>query len=207
MPLTDHIHDLIRAWEAGVLTFGEFQGQILMNLWKLPAAQKRAALDELSAHANEDVRKAAAELLLLARHEELSINFNYVKQNSPLRPGVRLELFDGYDYHSSAGKPWWLNGHDCYGAIFLGFVSCGENTIPAGLVEFDEPIALVGHKGRYGVLRAGCDSNSVAWAETEGVVAVHVVEALPEDPISIRSLLDPSHATETHATYRINPAP
>jgi hypothetical protein len=34
-----------------------------------------------------------------------------------------MELFGGYDYYSSGGKPLWLKGRDCDNATFLGFAS------------------------------------------------------------------------------------
>ena len=206
MTTTEDIDRLIDAWEAGIFTSTEFQDKLMTVVWALPAAEKRAALQALAAHLNEDVRHAARELQVFARHEALSRDFDYVRANSPLRPGVRLELFGGYDYYSTEGKPWWLNGHECYRAIFLGFASFGENAIPAGLVEFDEAIDLPGHKGRFGVLRTSYDSHTFAWGEAEGVVAVHVREALPEDLASIRSSLDLALAAETHASYRVEQA-
>lgn len=141
------------------------------------------------------------------RHEQLSKDLDYVRQNSPLRPGMRVELFGGYDYYSSDGKPRWLNGRDCYRAEFLGFASCGEDTIPVGLVEFDEPVELPGHKGRYGILRTSYSSHGFAWGETEDTVEVHLTEALPEDFAAIRSDLTADSAAETHATYRVEAAP
>ncbi len=204
MATNDDIDRLIAAWEAGIFTFTEFQDKLMTLVWALPAAEKRAAMEVLTAHANEDVRQAALELQVFARHEALSRNFDYVRQNSPLRPGARLELFAGYDYHSTEGKPWWLDGHECYRATFLGFASLGENTIPAGLVEFDQTIELPGHKGRFAVLRTSYDSHSFAWGEPDGVVSVHVREALPPDLASIRSSLDLTLATETHASYRVD---
>ena len=158
----------------------------------------------LSADANEDIRRVALEFQIFERHAELSRNIDYVRQNSPLRPGVRLELFGGYDYYSSDGKPWWLNGRDCYKAAFLGFASCGENTIPAGLVEFDEAIEIPGHIGRYGVLLARHGSlDSFTWGQTEDTVAVYVTEAPPEDLSAIRCDRAFAAALETHATYRV----
>ncbi len=127
------------------------------------------------------MREAASECGLFTHHHELSWNLDYIRLNSPLQPGVRLELFGGYDYYSTDGKPWRLNGQDCYRATFLRFASRGENTIPAGLVEFDEVIERPGYKGRIGVLLASFGSNFVAWLAAEDDVAVYVTEALPED--------------------------
>src|ERR1700722_864278 len=124
----DEIHRLIGAMAQNILTSPEFSCQMMGLLWKLPFAERHIALDELSTHANEYVRDAASELKIFMHHEQLSRNFEYVRENSPLRPGMRLELFGGYDYYSSNGNPWWLNGRDCYRGTFLGFGSCGENT-------------------------------------------------------------------------------
>ena len=78
--------------EGDCLTSGEFASQLMGHLWGLPLAQRHAALEELSAHPNEDVRNAAVELQGFMRHEQLSKNLDYIRRNSPLRPGVRLEL-------------------------------------------------------------------------------------------------------------------
>jgi hypothetical protein len=116
----------------------------------------------LLAHTDPDVRQAAQEFQGSARHEELSKSLDYISRTSPLRKGVRLELFGGYDYYSTEGKPGWLNGRDCYRATFLGFAARGEDTIPAGLIEFDETIEVPGHRGRFGVLLASYSMNSAA---------------------------------------------
>jgi hypothetical protein len=153
---------LIRLWEDNAITFGELQSQLMALIWKLPVAERHAALETLSGHANADIRTTASEFKILMRNEALSKNLDYVRQNSPLRPGVRLELFGGYDYYSTEGKPWWLNGHDCYKATFLGFAPRGDDKIPAGLVEFDEVLDLPGHNGRYGVLLTSYGLDSAA---------------------------------------------
>jgi hypothetical protein len=200
MTQTEEMHRLIDAWERNVITSLEFQNEMMLHLRTLPLAERGAALEALSAHPNEDIRRVALEFRIFERNEELSKNLDYVREKSPLRPGVRLELFGGYDYYSSQGKPWWLNGRDCYKAAFLGFASCGENTIPAGLVEFDEAIEIPGHTGRYGVLLARHGSlDSFTWGQAEDTVAVYVTESPPEDLSAIRS----ERALETHATYRV----
>ena len=202
-PLNEEIHRLIHAWESNCLCFIEFEDQMWGQLWKLPLAEKRAVLTALSAHANEDIRKAAFELEAMVRYGELSKDFDYVRENSPLHPGIRLQLFGGYDYDSSGGKPWWLNGRICYTATFLGFASYDENTSPAGLVEFDEVIEVPGHKGRYGVLLTSYGPDHAAWERSEGLVTVHVTEAPPEDLSFLQSFRASAFAIETHATYRI----
>jgi hypothetical protein len=204
MPLNEEIHRLIHAWERTCLGFTEFENHMWGQLCKLPLPEKRAVLATLSAHANEDVQKAAFELETMVRQEELSKNLDYVRENSPLHRGVRLELFGGYDYGSSGGKPWWLNGRDCYTATFLAFVSYGENTIPAGLVEFDEVVEVPGHRGRYGVLLASFGSDSVAWEQSNGLVVVYISETLPEDLSFLRCSHTSATAIETHATYRVS---
>jgi hypothetical protein len=175
----------------------------MVRLWSLPLIARRAALEALSAHADKDVRNAALEIEAMARNEKLSKDLDYVRQNSPRRRGTRLELFGGYDYYSSEGKPWWLNGRDCYRATFLAFASRGEDTIAAGLVEFDEAIDVPGHKGRYGILLASFGLRTVAWQQTEGDVVVHVTETFPEDLAFIRSSKALDAALETNATYRV----
>jgi len=114
-----------------------------------------------------------------------------------------MELFGGYDYYSSGGKPLWLKGRDCHNATFLGFASSGENTIPVVLVKLDDFLELSRHKSSFAIQRTMYGSDSFAWGQPEGVVEVHVMEALPEDFISIRSRLTSAFATETHASYRI----
>ena len=141
---------------------------------------------------------------IFLHHETLSKNLEHVQEISPLRPGVRLVLFGGYDYYASEGKPWWLNDRECYTATFLRFLSRGDNAIPAGLVEFDEVIELPPYKGHYGVLLANYSASDVAWSQAEDDVVVYVTEAVPEDVSFFRfdgrASPDPF---ETHATYRI----
>ena len=199
--LAEKFHHLIRLWERECLASNEFFDQMLDHLQKLPVPEKRATVEALAAHVNPDIRRMAAEFQVILHHKELSRNPDYVRQHSPLRPGTRLELFGGYDYYSTRGKPWWLNGREYYQAIFLGFAFRGENMILAGLVEFDEVIDVPGHKGRYGILLAGYSSLSVAWGQTEDTVAVYLVEALPEDLAAASFSYD--SAIETHATYRV----
>jgi hypothetical protein len=199
----EEIHQLIRAWEENYFTSLEFQDRVLGQLRELPAAEQHSMLESLSAHADEVVRNVALEFRQLQRHEALSKDIDYVRRNSPLRPGIRLELFGGYDYYASEGKPAWLNGRECYKATFLGFTSYGEDTIPVALVEFDELIEVFGQKGRYGILFGTYASDWVAWSQTDDVVAVCVKEALPEDVTLIRSFRASDAVVETHATCRI----
>jgi hypothetical protein len=204
MALPEDLRRLIQAMERNLITSGEFFGKIWTRLSNLPSAEKKVLLEELLAHPDEDVRDAAKECGLMMHHGELSKNLDYIQQNSPLRRGVSMELFGGYDYYSSGGKPLWLNGRDCYNATFLGFASFGENTIPVALVKLDDFVELPPHKGSFAILRATYASDSFAWGKPEGTpVEVHVMEALPEDLTSIRSRLTSAFATETHATYRI----
>ena len=86
----------------------------------------------------------------------------------------------------------------------VAFVSYGENTIPAGLVEFDEVVEVPGHRGRYGVLLASFGSDSVAWEQSNGLVVVYVTETLPEDLSFLRCSHTSATAIETHATYRVS---
>jgi hypothetical protein len=110
----------------------------------------------------------------------------------------------GYDFYSSGGKPWWLNGRDCYRATFRHFAPRGEGTIAAGVVEFDEALHIGDYKGRYGVLLASYSASSVAWLTPEDTVVVYVSEPLPQDVSAYRfdgrASPDP---VETHATYRL----
>jgi hypothetical protein len=205
--LTAELAELIRDWEQGSLAHGEFFDRMLKCLWPLAPAAKQVALEALSAHADEGVRRAASECGSFLRNEALSRDLDHVHRNSPLRPGVRLALFGGYDYYSSGGKPYWLNGRDCYRATFLRFAPHDEDLIPAGLVEFDEVIDMPGHKGRYGILLATYGLDFVAWTQPEADVVVYVTEAMPEN-LSVfrfdgRASPDP---IETHATYRIEEA-
>jgi hypothetical protein len=202
MTETEEIHRLIDAFENNTFTTGEFQNLVIVQLRKLSAAQLRDALETLSAHGHEDVRKVAVEFRLLQRHEALSKSIDYIRRISPLRPGSRLKLSGGYDYYSPQG-PAWLKGRDCYRATFLRFASWGENTIPTALVEFDEIIEGPGYKGRYGVLFARFGPTSIAWDEREDVVEVYVKEALPDDVSLIRFYRASDSVVETHATYRI----
>jgi hypothetical protein len=204
MTMSEKIDDLIRARIENSVTSLEFTMHLLRNLQELPLATREATLEVLSAHVREEVREAASECRLFMRHQELSWNLDYIRQNSPLRPGSRLELFGGYDYYSADGKPWWLNGRDCYRATFLSFASRGENTIPAGLVEFGEAVERPGHKGRYGVLLANYGTHSAAWIPAEDDVVVYVTEVPPEDvsPFRFDGRASPD-PIETHATYRV----
>lgn len=203
MTLDEEFHRVIRAWDEDRLTLGELLNEMMAQLGRLPSPEAYAAVEELSAHPDADIREAALECRGLMRHAELSKDIEYIRKNSPLEPGARLELFGGYDYYSSEGKPWWLGGKECYRATFIGFASYGEGTIPAALVEFDDIVDVPGHKGRFGILRTSYGPRSFAWEEPEDVVEVHVTETLPEDLASIRHRLTADFAAETHATYRL----
>src|ERR1700722_16646177 len=100
MTQPEAIQRLIDAKEGNCFTSMEFYGHMLDQLWKLPAAARPGVLEELSAHADEDVRQAALDFQTFARHEALSKDLDYVRRHSPLRPGTRLELFGGYDYYA-----------------------------------------------------------------------------------------------------------
>jgi hypothetical protein len=203
MSSTNDLDDAVSAWEAGSLTHLEFVMRTLTGLQTLSPEERPSALERLSAHANEGVRDAASECRGFLQHEALSKDLRHIREISPLRPGVRLALFGGYDYYASEGRPWWLNGRECYRATFLRFASRGDDAIPAALVEFDEVIDVAPHKGRYGVLLASYSSNSVAWSQTEDNVVVYAAEALPEDASAFRFDRRTPDPIETHATYRI----
>jgi hypothetical protein len=49
------------------------------------------------------------------------------------------------------------------------------------LVKLDDFLELSRHKGSFAILRTMYGSDSFAWGQPEGVVEVHVMEALPED--------------------------
>jgi hypothetical protein len=211
MTQNEAIRRLIDDKEANCFTSMEFWNHMLDQLWKLPAATRPGVLAELSAHADEDVRRAALDFQTFARHDALSKDLDYVRQHSPLRPGTRLELFGGYDYHADGGKLAWLNGQECYRATFLGFAARGDGMIPAALVAFDEPVDVPGHKGRYGILLGTYGLDSIAWGRTDDVVEVHVTDVPPDgvtgdltgDLRAIRFARDPVSALETHATCRV----
>lgn len=203
MALPEDLRHFIQAKVRNAITLGEFFDKMCTHLSDLSPAEKKVLLEELLAHPDQDVRDAAKEYGLMMHHEELSKNLDYILENSPLRPGVWLELYGGYDYFSSGGKPLWLNGRDCYNATFLRFASFGQDTIPVALVKLDDFVELPSHKGSFAILRATYSSHSFAWGEPEGTVQVHIMEALPKDLNSIRSRLTFDFATEAHATYRI----
>jgi hypothetical protein len=203
MTETEEIHQLLRLWGENYFTSTEFQNHMFVALEKLAPTERQDVLETLSADADDDIRNVAAEFRLIKHYEGLSKDIDYVRRHTPLRPGCRLELFDGYDYHSTEGKPAWLNGRECYRATFLRLTSYGEHTIPVALVEFDEIVEGPDYKGRYGVLFASWGSGLVAWSEAEGVTSVYVCEALPEDETTIRFWRGSASAAETHATYRI----
>jgi hypothetical protein len=204
MTLDESIRDLLGAWKNGELTLMEFSAKVAGELRKLPGNARDDVLNELSADADENVKSTAAECRTLLHHETLSKDLDFIRQNSPLRPGVRLELFGGYDFYSSDGKPWWLDGRDCYRATFLHFAPRGEGTIAAGVVEFDEALHVGEYKGRFGVLLTSYSVSSPAWLTPEDTVVVYVAESLPQDVSSYRfdgrASPDP---VETHATYRL----
>jgi len=152
MAVPEEIRRLIHAMERNSVTQGEFLDKIWTRLSHLSSAERKVVLEELLAHPDEDVRNAAKECRSLMHYGELSKSLEYIQQNSPLRPGVSMELFGGYDYYSSGGNPLWLDGRDCYHATFLRFASSGENTIPMALVKFDEFVELPRHKGSFAIL-------------------------------------------------------
>jgi hypothetical protein len=200
---SEEIHSLIRALQRGVITQGEFSSKLWARLFNLSSAERPALFEELFAHPDKSVRHQAESCRLMIHYGELSQDLNYIRQNSPLKPGVQLELFGGYDHVYTPGGSWWLNGRECYDATFLGFASSGENTIPVALVKLKDFVDLPGHKGSFAILRTTYGTDSFAWGQPEGTAEVHIMEALPQEVISIQSRLKSDFATETHATYRI----
>jgi hypothetical protein len=181
----------------------EFFNSMLEALENLPAGEKQAILGALAGHRSERVREEVVHVQAFVRNQESSRDFEQVQRNSPLHPGIRLELFSG-DVDSSGERPLWPRGQECRGATFVRFERLGENLAPVALVEFDEVIDMAGHKGRYGILfaRYGCDSP--AWALPEGSVAMCVVETLPND---IEDFCAGRAFTERHACYRVKETP
>jgi len=198
------IDRIVRMLEREMITPSEFFNSMLEALGNLPAGEKHAILEALAGHNSERVREGVAPLRAFVRNQELSRDFEHVRRNSPLRPGIRLELFGG-DVYSSDVRPLWLRGRECCSATFVRFErQQGENLAPVALVEFDEAIDTPGHTGRYGILfaRYGCDY--AAWERPEGSVMMSVVVALPNDP---EDSCDPNPFTERHACYRVKETP
>jgi hypothetical protein len=200
--LSEDIQQVIRALQRNIICEGEFFNNLWGRLLDLPSAERTVLFEELLAHPDKAVRDEAERCRLMIHYGELSKDLNYILQNSPLKPGVQLELFGGYDHYTSGG-PHWLNGRECYYATFRGFASSGENTIPVALVKLKDFVELPGHKGSFAILRTSYGPDSFAWGQLEGTAEVHIMEALPEELASIRSRLSADFATETHATYRV----
>jgi hypothetical protein len=197
------IDRLVRLLEKDGITPSEFFNSMLEALGNLPAGEKQAILGALADHSSERVREEVVQVQVFVRNQELSRDFEHIRRNSPLRPGMCLELF-GDDVYSSNTPPWWLSGRECCRATFVRFELLRENLVPVALVEFDEEIDMPGHKGRYGVLfaRYGCDYP--AWALLEGSVAICVVEALPND---LKGFCNSHPFTERNACYRVKQTP
>jgi hypothetical protein len=201
--MTPEIDRRVRMLEKELINRSEFFNLMLEALVNLPAGEKQSILGALAGHSSERVRHAVVEVQAFVRNQELSRDFEHIRRNSPLRPGMRLELFGG-DTYSSDQCLLWLRGRECCSATFVRFERLGQHLTPVALVELDEAIDMPGHKGRYGVLfaRYGCDY--AAWADSEGSVAMCVVEALPND---LEGFCDSHPFTERHAHYRVKETP
>lgn len=197
------INRLVSYLERELITSNEFFNSMLEALGELPTGEKQTIFGALAGHSCERVREAVVEVQAFARNQEVSRDFEHVRRNSPLRPGIRLELFDKYSEKQPAA---WLGGRDCYRATFVRFERWG-NRVPVALIEFDEAIDMPGHKGRYGVLITRYGVEYAAWERPEGEVALYVVEALPND---IEEFWEP-HTLETalkrYAGYRVKETP
>ncbi|MDX1944661.1 MAG: hypothetical protein SFU86_04575 [Pirellulaceae bacterium] len=195
---------LVRFLEREAITRSEFFYSMLEALEKFPAEEKQAILGALADHGSERVRESVVPVQAFVRNQALSRNFEHVRQNSPLHPGMCLELLADDYFYAADNRPSWLSGRECRRARFVRFERQGEHLTPAALVEFDEAIDLPGHKGRFGVLfaRYGCDNG--AWALPEGSVALCVVEAPPSD---LNGFCDSHPFTERHARYRVMTTP
>ena len=193
----------VRMLEREVITQSEFFYCMLDALGYFPAEERQAILAALAGHSSDSVREAVVKLQVFLRNQALSRNIEHVRRNSPLRPGMRLELCGDY-CNSSEGHLRWLSGGECCTATFLRFERLGENLTPVAFVEFDEAIDIPGHKGRYGVMftRYGCDSP--AWVLPEEDVAICVVEALPND---MKGFCDSHPFTERHVRCRVQETP
>ncbi len=197
------IDRLVRSLERELITPSEFFNSMLEALGNLPAGEKQAILGALAGHGSERVREGVVPLQTFVRNQELSRDLEHVRRNSPLRPGIRLELFDSYSAHSGE----WLGGRECYPATFVRFESRDEYHAPVAYIEFDEAIDIPGHKGRYGVLLAWYGVESPAWGLPEGEVALYVVEALPGDADAVWASHTLDTALKRHAGYRIKEMP
>ncbi|MFN0017814.1 MAG: hypothetical protein ACKVP0_06110 [Pirellulaceae bacterium] len=204
--MAQEIDRIVRLLERELITRSEFFNSMLEALVNLPAGEKESILDALAGHSSEMVRNAVVDVEAFVRNQELSRDIQHIRRNSPLRPGICLELRGSREYYSSEDRPWWLNGRECRGATFVRFerLSKNYNLTPAALIAFYEAIDMPGHKGRYGVLfaRYGCDYP--AWTLREGSVALCVVEALPDN---MEGFCDSHPFTERHACYRVKETP
>ncbi len=201
--MAQEIDRKVRLLEREVITQSEFFNSMLDALGNLPAGEKQSILGALSGHSCESVRKGVMKLQVFVRNQALSRDFEYVQRNSPLRPGMRLELCGDY-CNSSEDHLRWLSGGECCTATFVRFERLGEDLAPVAFVEFDEAIDIPGHKGRYGVMftRYGCESP--AWVLPEEDVAICVVEALPND---MKGFCDSHPFTERHVRCRVKETP
>jgi len=203
----EEIDCLVRNITTGMLTSGEFFARMVELLDKLSSEEKHEMISTLAHHPDEIVRRETQEIQSFVQHGEFSKDFDYVRRNSPLRPGTRLELFGGYDYYASGGHPRWLNGRECYRATFLGFARRGKDRVSVALIEFDDLIDVLEHKGRYGILIGSYGTHSFAWGQPEDTVLVHVVAALPDDPEAFCASHPRETAVESHASYRVEGTP
>jgi hypothetical protein len=190
----------IRLLEKQAISNSEFFNSMLESLAKLPSAEQQVVLEALAGHGNERVRNEVMTVQAFVRNQALSRDFEHIRQYSPLRPGVRLELLGSPEVYTADNRPEWLNGRECRRATFIRFERLDENLAPVALIELDEAIDIPGHQGRYGVLAAryGCDFP--AWAFPEGSVALCIVEAPPND---LKGFFDSHPFTERHAYYRV----
>ena len=197
--MTPQIDRLVKLLEKGVITPSEFFNSMLEALGNFSAGEKLAFGEALAGQNSERVREEVVKLLAFVRNEGLSRDFEHVRRNSPLQPGIRLDLFGG-DNYSPDRRLSWLGNRKCRRATFVRFERQGTNLTPVAFVEFDEAIDVPGHQGCYGVLfaRYGCDHP--AWALPEGSVALCVVEALQTE---LHGFCDSHPFTERHARYRV----
>jgi hypothetical protein len=192
------IDRIVRLLESELISPSEFFNSMLEALASLPVGEKQAILGALAGHSSERVRTEVVQVQAFVRNQELSRDFEHIRRNSPLRPGVCLELSGDKEY-SRNDRPW-MCGRECCRATFVRFEDLGENLTPVALVEFDEAIDMPGHQGRFGVLFGtyGCDDP--AWALPEGSVAMCVVESLPSD---LAGFCDSHPFTDRHVRYRV----
>lgn len=203
--MAQEIDRIVKLMEREMLGRHEFFNSMLEALANLPAGEKHAILVALAGHSNERVREEVMEVQAFVRNQDLSRDFEHVQRNSPLRPGVCLELFADDNVYSSDRCPLWLRGRECCRATFVRFErQQSENLAPVALVEFDEAIDTPGHTGRYGIMFARYGCNYAAWELPEGSVMMSVVVRLPNDP---DDSCDPHPFTERHARYRVKETP